>query len=281
MSGSSLRRLDQLLVERGLAPSRTRAQAWILAGAVYVDGRRRDKAGTPVPADAVIEVRAPAERYVSRAGLKLEHALAVFALEPAGWTVVDIGASTGGFTDCWLQHGAARVYAVDVGRGQLDWRLRQDPRVVVRERTNARYLSLAALGRQEPVEAVSVDVSFIGLARVLPAARGLLAPGGHLLALLKPQFEAGPRRVGKGGVVRDPAVHEAVLREFLASLPAMGLAVAGATPSPIRGGDGNIEFFFHLVPDVSWERDVHASAVNPAALVEEAWQGRRPPDPGR
>ena len=235
-------RLDQLLVERGFFATRSRARAAILAGQVRVDGRVVDKAGATVPPDAAIAVAADPIPYVSRGGVKLEHALRAFDLVKAveGVVAADIGASTGGFTDCLLQHGARRVYAIDVGYGQLAWRLRQDPRVVVMERVNARHLAPADL--PEPVQLVTIDVSFISLRLILPAARGILVPGGGVIALIKPQFEAGPADVGKGGIVRDPAVHRRVLEEVTAAAEALGFGLLGLTASPIRGADGNREF---------------------------------------
>ncbi|ADU51279.1 hemolysin A [Thermaerobacter marianensis DSM 12885] len=235
-------RLDVLLVERGWFDSRSRARAAILAGRVRVDGRVVDKAGATVDPGAQIEVAGDPIPYVSRGGLKLEHALRTFNLTGAvqGAVCADIGASTGGFTDCLLQHGARKVYAIDVGYGQLAWRLRQDPRVVVMERVNARYLAPSDLA--EPVHLVTVDVSFISLRLILPAALGVLAPGGGVVALVKPQFEAGPADVGKGGVVRDPAVHRRVLEDVTAAADQLGLTLLGLTASPIRGADGNREF---------------------------------------
>ena len=234
-------RLDQLLVERGLAESRTRAQALILAGAVWSGTRRLDKPGQMLAADAALEVRGREHPWVSRGGIKLAHGLDHFGIDPKGRIGLDVGASTGGFTDVLLTRGAARVYAVDVGHGQLDWRLRNDPRVVVLERTNARNLSRAEV--PEPVDLIVCDASFIGLETILPAPLALAAPGAHLIALIKPQFEVGPGRVGKGGVVRDPALHDEVcerIRAWLAARP--GWSVLGITPSPITGPEGNREF---------------------------------------
>lgn len=234
-------RLDRVMVERGLAESRERAQAMILAGSVAVDGQPARRAAMPVDGGAAIAVKARMP-YVSRGGLKLAHALEHFGLDVAGLTLTDVGASTGGFTDCLLQNGAARVYAIDVGYGQLDWRLRQDERVVVMERTHAR--DVAAL--PESVDAAAVDVSFISLRLVLPSVFGWLKPDGWIVALIKPQFEAGREQVGKGGVVRDPAVHEQVIAEVTAAVEAMGRRVVGVTPSPILGPAGNREFLAHL-----------------------------------
>jgi 23S rRNA (cytidine1920-2'-O)/16S rRNA (cytidine1409-2'-O)-methyltransferase len=234
-------RADQALVARGLAESRARAQALILAGRVFSGGRRVEKPGEAVREDAPLELRGQDHRWVSRGGVKLAHALAHFGLSPEGRVCLDIGASTGGFTDVLLRQGAARVYAVDVGHGQLAWSLRNDPRVVVLERTNARYLSAAEV--PEPVGALTCDASFIGLRTILPAPLALCAPGAWAVALIKPQFEAGPEAVGKGGVVRDPAVHAAVcaaIEAWWSSLP--GWRVIGITPSPILGPEGNREF---------------------------------------
>jgi 23S rRNA (cytidine1920-2'-O)/16S rRNA (cytidine1409-2'-O)-methyltransferase len=234
-------RLDLLLYRRGLAESREKAKSLILAGQVWVEGQRVDKAAALVAEEAQVEVR-QGLRYVSRGGLKLEHALQAFGLNPAGWVAADVGASTGGFTDCLLQHGAARVYAIDVGYGQLDWRLRQDPRVVVMERTNARYLE----SLPEAVHLVTVDASFISLRLLLPQVRRWLAEGGQVVALIKPQFEAGREQVGKGGVVRSPAVHRAVLRDLLTWAQENGWQVRGLARSPIKGPKGNVEFLAWL-----------------------------------
>jgi 23S rRNA (cytidine1920-2'-O)/16S rRNA (cytidine1409-2'-O)-methyltransferase len=238
---SAKRRADQILVERGLTESRARAQALILAGKVFSGERRIDKPGDALPPDLPIEIRGQDHPWVSRGGVKLAHALAHFGLSPEGRTCVDVGASTGGFTDVLLRHGAARVFAVDVGHGQLAWSLRNDPRVVVLERTNARYLDHAQV--PEPVGALVCDASFIGLRTVLPAPLALCAPGAWAVALIKPQFEAGPGAVGKGGVVRDAAVHRAVcdaIEAWWAALP--GWRVLGIEPSPILGPEGNREF---------------------------------------
>mgnify|MGYP005840125013 CR=1 FL=1 len=233
-------RLDQLLVERGLAPSRAKAQALVMAGLVYSGARRLAKAGEALAPDAPLEVRGAPPPYVSRGGVKLAAALDGFAIDPAGLVALDIGASTGGFTDVLLQRGARRVYAVDVGYGQLDARLRADPRVVVRERTNARHLSPAEV--PEPVDLVVCDASFISLHLVLPAALGLARSGAALVALIKPQFEAGRGEVGKGGVVRDPAVHARVCAEVRHWLEGAGWAVLGVIASPLTGPAGNREF---------------------------------------
>lgn len=230
-------RLDELLVARGLAESRSQAQRLIMAGTVSVEGNMLDKAGHLVRDDSQIEV-AGSLRYVSRGGLKLERALEVFGVDPTGWTCADIGASTGGFTDCLLQHGAARVYAIDVGYGQLAWSLRQDARVINIERANIRYLEPLP----ELVRLAAVDVSFIGLGLVLPRIVALLAPKGAIIALIKPQFEVGKGQVGKGGVVRDPALHRSAIENALAEGSKLDLAPAGLIRSPITGPAGNIEF---------------------------------------
>ena len=234
-------RLDTMLVARGLAESRAKAQALALAGLVYSGERRLDKPGQMLAEDTPLECRGRGHPYVSRGGVKLAHALDHFVIDPAGAVALDIGASTGGFTDVLLRRGAAKIFAVDVGHGQLDWRLRQDARVVVRERCNARHLT-----RSEIPEAPSVivcDASFIGLELVLPAGLALAATEATLIALIKPQFEVGKGRVGKGGVVRDTALHEEVcarIAAWLAALP--GWTVLGVTESPIRGPEGNVEF---------------------------------------
>lgn len=237
-------RLDQLLVERGLFPSREQARRAVMAGTVEVEGRRVDKPGTEIRGEARVEVLAPREPFVSRAGRKLSHALDHFGLDPAGWVCLDVGASTGGFTDCLLQRGAARVYALDVGYGQLDQRLRNDPRVVVMERVNARYLAPDAL--PEPCGLITLDLSFISLLKVVPAllphlSRG--APEGLLLPMIKPQFEAGRGAVGKGGILRDEAVRRRVIDECAAGIAALGLEPLGVFDSPVAGTGGNREAF--------------------------------------
>ncbi len=235
-------RLDKVLVARGLAESREKAQALILAGQVFVEGRRVDKAGTKISPEAQIEIRGRGLPYVSRGGLKLEGALKVFGLAVKGWVCADIGASTGGFTDCLLKHGARKVYAIDVGRGQLHEKLRQDPRVVVMEGVNARYLKAQDL--PEKVDLVTVDVSFISLRKILPAALKILKPGGFILALIKPQFEVGPREVGRGGVVREHQKQRRVIEEIWAfGEKELGLKALGVAESPILGPSGNREFF--------------------------------------
>jgi 23S rRNA (cytidine1920-2'-O)/16S rRNA (cytidine1409-2'-O)-methyltransferase len=243
-------RADQLLVERGLAESRAKAQALILAGLMFVGERRVDKPGDMLAKGAAIDLRAGDHPWVSRGGIKLAHALDYFAINPAGLVGLDIGASTGGFTDVLLTRGAARVYAVDVGHGQLAWKLRQDPRVIVFERTNARALGGAQV--TEPVDIIVCDASFIGLATVLPAPLALAAERASLVALVKPQFEAGPEAVGKGGVVRDSAVHAAVCDRAAAWVAAQpGWSVLGLVESPIRGPQGNREFLLYARRDAS------------------------------
>ncbi|KYH31647.1 TlyA family RNA methyltransferase [Neomoorella mulderi] len=237
-------RLDLLLVQRGLFASRQQARAAIMAGEVLVNNVLVDKPGEGVPVDAEIRLTGQPLPYVSRGGLKLEKALKVFNIDLRDKIILDVGASTGGFTDCALKHGAARVYAVDVGYGQLAWSLRQDPRVTVLERTNARYLERDTLG--ELVDVATIDVAFISLAKILPAVLRCLKPEGEIIALVKPQFEAGPGRVGKKGVVRDPAVHREVLKEVMTGAAGLGLKIYGLTCSPISGPEGNLEFLLWL-----------------------------------
>ena len=237
-------RLDQYLVQHGLIQSRERAKAMIMSGVVFVNEQKVDKAGEMIKDDAKVEVRGHDIGYVSRGGLKLEKAMQCFPLTPKGKVCMDIGASTGGFTDCLLQKGAKKVFAIDVGYGQLAWSIRQDPRVVCMERTNIRYVTPEDLG--EPLDLSVVDVSFISLKIVLPAIQKLLKPTGQVLCLIKPQFEAGKGKVGKKGVVRDPAVHEEVLQNFLALAAELELTVRNLTFSPVRGPEGNIEFLGHL-----------------------------------
>ncbi len=244
MSRPCKSRLDQLLCERGLAPSREAGRREILAGRVWVDGMREDKPGAMVRADSAIEIKRSGPRFASRGGEKLAHALGVFALDAVGRTAVDVGASTGGFTDVLLRAGAARVYCVDVGYGQLAWELRQDPRVVVMDRTNARYI-VPSMFDPRPDLAV-VDVSFISLAKILPALREVLTSRAEIVCLVKPQFEAGRERVGKRGVVRSPEVHVDVLMSVAEHVWGSGFEVAGVTASPIRGPEGNVEFLMHL-----------------------------------
>ena len=258
---SNKTRLDVLLTERGLLDSRQKAQATIMSGIVFVNGQRVDKVGTAVSNDALIEIRGTTLPYVSRGGLKLEKAMQTFPLTLTGKICADIGASTGGFTDCMLQNGAKKVYAVDVGYGQLDWKLRNDARVVCMERTNARYLTHEDI--PEELDFASVDVSFISLKLIFPALYGLLREGGEIACLIKPQFEAGREKVGKKGVVRDPAVHLEVLEHFLIHAKENHFTVLGITYSPIRGPEGNIEYLGFLRK--SEEPD---AAVDLQAIVE-------------
>ena len=237
-------RLDVVLTEKGLCESRSKAQALIMSGLVFVNGQKCDKAGTPVEAEAQIEVKGSACPYVSRGGLKLEKALRDFGIDPTGYVCSDSGASTGGFTDCLLQKGAKKVFAIDVGYGQLAWSIRTDDRVVCMERTNIRYVTPEDLG--EPLDLSVVDVSFISLSLVLPAIQKLLAPTGQVVCLIKPQFEAGKDKVGKKGVVRDPAVHEEVLENFLRLAEELHFTLRNLTFSPVKGPEGNIEFLGHL-----------------------------------
>jgi len=237
-------RLDRLLVARGVAPSRQRAQAMIMAGKVLVNSRPVDKAGFMVGLDAELELKGTDIPFVSRGGLKLAGALNTLGVNPAGLVCLDVGASTGGFTDCLLQNGAARVYAVDVGYGQLAWKLRQDPRVVVFERTNIRHMAADAIG--EPVDLATIDVSFISLKIVVPAVAACLKDGAHILALIKPQFEVGKDQVGKGGVVRNADLHARVIQSLSSFFIELGFLSENVTPSAIRGPKGNREFFILL-----------------------------------
>ena len=238
------KRLDVLLTEQGYAESRTKAQAIIMSGMVYVDGQKADKPGISYEETVSPEVRGEMCPYVSRGGLKLEKALRDFGVKPLGYVCSDSGASTGGFTDCLLQQGAQKVFAIDVGYGQLDWKIRSDPRVVVMERTNIRYVTPEQLG--EPLDLSVVDVSFISLKIVLPAIRELLKPNGQVLCLIKPQFEAGREKVGKKGVVREPETHKEVLDGFVTLAGDLGFTILGLTFSPVKGPEGNIEFLGHL-----------------------------------
>ena len=239
------KRLDVLLTERLYADTRSKAQAIIMSGNVYVNGQKADKPGVSYEETVDIEVRGAVCPYVSRGGLKLEKALRDFGVDPTGFVCSDSGASTGGFTDCLLQQGASQVFAIDVGYGQLDWKIRNDPRVVVMERTNIRNVTPEDLG--EPLDLSVVDVSFIGLEIVLPAIRNLLKPGqGQVLCLIKPQFEAGKENVGKKGVVREPRIHQMVLDNFVSLVHGLGFTILGLTFSPVKGPEGNIEFLGHL-----------------------------------
>lgn len=241
------KRLDVLLTEQGYAESRSKAQAIIMAGLVYVDGQKADKAGISYEESVAIEVRGETCPYVSRGGWKLEKALRHFGVDPTGYVCSDSGASTGGFTDCLLQQGAKKVFAIDVGYGQLDWKIRSDERVVVMERTNIRYVTPEDLG--EPLDLSVVDVSFISLRIVLPAIKELLKPEGQVLCLIKPQFEAGREKVGKKGVVRDAAIHQEVLDDFVSLADELGFTILGLTFSPVKGPEGNIEFLGHLTKE--------------------------------
>lgn len=254
-------RLDIILTERNMFPSREKAKASIMAGLIYVDGQRVDKPGTPVDREAEITIKESLCPYVSRGGLKLEKALALYGFSLKDSVAVDIGASTGGFTDCMLKNGARKVFAIDVGYGQLDWKLRNDARVVCMERTNARYLTHEEI--PEELDFASVDVSFISLKLIFPALYGLLREGGEIACLIKPQFEAGREKVGKKGVVRDPAVHLEVLEHFLIHAKENHFTVLGITYSPIRGPEGNIEYLGFLRK--SEEPD---AAVDLQAIVE-------------
>lgn len=261
-------RLDVLMVEQGLAESRAKAQAIIMSGDVYLDGQKIDKPGTAVPVTASLEVRGAVCPYVSRGGLKLEKALRDFGVEPKDFVCSDSGASTGGFTDCLLQQGAKKVFAIDVGYGQLAWKIRNDPRVVCMERTNIRYVTPEQLG--EPLDLSVVDVSFISLKLVLPVIYTLLKPDGQVLCLIKPQFEAGKEKVGKKGVVRDPAIHCEVLRSFTETVATLGFRLVNLTFSPVKGPEGNIEFLGHLskTPGEPYSPDIDA-------LVKQAHEALR------
>lgn len=237
-------RLDQLVYDLGYTESRERAKTTIMSGLVFVNGQRADKPGTPVSPDAKIEVRGEAIPFVSRGGFKLDKALKVFPVNPEGLTCIDCGASTGGFTDVLLQHGAKKVYSVDVGYGQLAWKLRNDERVVNLERTNLRYVDSSLIPEQ--LDLAVMDVSFISIKLVLPAVKSLLKDGADLICLIKPQFEAGREEVGKKGVVRDSAVHKEVILSILEFAPEIGLTVMGLDFSPIKGPEGNIEYICHL-----------------------------------
>lgn len=258
------KRLDLLVYETGAAESREKAKALIMSGLVYVDNQKADKPGDAYPEDALIEVRGKGLAYVSRGGLKLEKAVSAFGLMLTGAVCMDVGASTGGFTDCMLQNGAQKVYAVDVGYGQLAWDLRNDPRVVNLERTNARYLTREQV--PEPVDFMSVDVSFISLTLILPAARPLLAEGGRAVCLIKPQFEAGRGKVGKKGVVRDKAVHREVIEKIVGFALQGGFSVEGLTYSPVKGPEGNIEYLICL--QKVGEPVLSAGAESPQEVVE-------------
>ncbi len=262
-------RLDVLMVQLGLAESREKAKAVIMSGNVFVDGQREDKAGASFGEKAVIEVKGNPLKYVSRGGLKLEKAVECFEVSLTDRICMDVGSSTGGFTDCMLQNGARKVYAVDVGTNQLAWKLRQDERVTVMERTNIRYLTKEQI--PEPVEFASIDVAFISLTKVLQPVKDLLVPDGEIVALIKPQFEAGREQVGKKGVVRDRNVHLEVIERVLAYAESIGFAVRNLEYSPIKGPEGNIEYLAHLKnQEEGTVREQEAK--DPAAVVEQAHQ---------
>lgn len=260
-------RLDVLLVQRGMAASREKAKAMIMAGEILVDGEREDKAGSMFPDTVTITQKGRSLPYVSRGGLKLEKAMTHFGLDLTGKICMDVGASTGGFTDCMLQNGAVKVYAVDVGHGQLDWKLRNDERVVCMERTNIRYVTPEDI--QEPVQFVSIDVSFISLTKVLLPVRNLMEEGAEMTALIKPQFEAGREKVGKKGVVRDPAVHLEVIQTVISYAKSISFGVRHLEFSPIKGPEGNIEYLVHLVklPEGTVEEKM---LVSPEEVVRQA-----------
>jgi len=257
------KRLDVLLTEQMYADTRSKAQAIIMAGQVYVNGQKADKPGAAYEETVQIEVRGVTCPYVSRGGLKLEKALRDFGVKPEGFVCSDSGASTGGFTDCLLQQGAKKVFAIDVGYGQLDWKIRSDERVVVMERTNIRYVTPQDLG--EPLDLSVIDVSFISLKIVLPTIRTLLKPNGQVLCLIKPQFEAGKEKVGKKGVVREPEIHQEVLDSFVQTVTDLGFTILGLTFSPVKGPEGNIEFLGHLTLE-----DKPGITPDTAAVVRDA-----------
>lgn len=265
-------RLDVLLVKRNLAGSREKAKAIIMSGIVYVDGQKEDKAGTTFPEDVQIEVRGHTLPYVSRGGLKLEKALKCFDVSVEGKVCTDVGSSTGGFADCMLQNGAVRVYAIDVGRGQLDWKLRQDERVVCMEKTNIRYVKPEDLG--EPIDFSSIDVSFISLSKVLGPIRDYLTDNGQITALIKPQFEAGREKVGKKGVVRDKSTHIEVIDNVIAYALSIGFRVLDLTFSPIKGPEGNIEYLVHLEKCQPQEAAVEEK-IDVKTVVSEAFEALR------
>ena len=263
------KRLDILLTERGLAQSREKAKTLIMSGIVYVEGQKEDKAGSLFKEDSLIEVRGSVLPYVSRGGLKLEKAIKTFGPELGGLVCMDIGASTGGFTDCMLQNGARKVYAVDVGHGQLDWKLRNDDRVICMEKTNIRYVTREDIG--EDIEVASVDVSFISLDKVLPPVRLLLSDGARMVCLIKPQFEAGREQVGKHGVVRDKAVHLEVIERIIALCADTGFKVLGLTYSPIKGPEGNIEYLIYIEKkNEDGDAGEGEATIDPLSIVESA-----------
>jgi 23S rRNA (cytidine1920-2'-O)/16S rRNA (cytidine1409-2'-O)-methyltransferase len=270
-------RLDVLLVERGLVTSREKAKALIMAGDVFVNGQREDKPGTSFQEDKIknIEVKGATIPFVSRGGLKLDKAVKTFELDFTGFTCMDIGASTGGFTDCMLQNGASKVYSVDVGHGQLDWKLRSDERVVCMEKTNFRYLTRDQI--DDDIDFASCDVSFISLTRILVPARKLLKDGAQMVVLIKPQFEAGRDKVGKKGVVRDKKVHEEVINRIVDFADAVGFKILHLDYSPIRGPEGNIEYLLHLEKDASRNEEVslydEATALKKFGAIEDEGTG--------
>ena len=257
-------RLDVLLVKRGLAPSREKAKTMIMEGNVFVNNNREDKAGSTFAEDAPIEIHGNTLKYVSRGGLKLEKAIKNFDVSVEGKVCTDVGSSTGGFTDCMLQNGAVKVFAIDVGRGQLDWKLRQDPRVVCMEKTNIRYVTPEDIG--EPVQFSSIDVSFISLTKVLLPIRNYLTEDGQIVALIKPQFEAGREKVGKKGVVREKSTHIEVIHKVIDYAKSIGFEVLNLEFSPIKGPEGNIEYLLHL----GVSEETGAEEVNVDAIVQEA-----------
>ena len=262
------KRLDMMLVERALAPSREKAKAYIMAGQVYVDGQKEDKAGSMFTETVKVEVRGNTLPYVSRGGLKLEKAMNEFDVSLEGKVCMDVGASTGGFTDCMLQNGAVKVYSIDVGYGQLDWKLRNDPRVVCMEKTNIRYVIPEDI--QEPAQFSSIDVSFISLTKVLLPVRNLLTEDGEIVCLIKPQFEAGREKVGKKGVVRDPAVHLEVIEKVIAYASSIALEPRHLSFSPIKGPEGNIEYLLHLKKRPEGEVIESSLEAEPEQVVREA-----------
>ena len=259
-------RLDVLLVKKGLAPSREKAKTMIMEGNVFVNNQREDKAGTNIPEDAVIEIKGHTMKYVSRGGLKLEKAMTHFGISLEDKICMDIGASTGGFTDCMLQNGAKKVYAVDVGYGQFAWKLRTDERVVCMEKTNIRYVTPEDIA--DVLDFASVDVSFISLAKVLPAAKELLRDEGEMVCLIKPQFEAGREKVGKKGVVRDPAVHREVIEKVITDARELGFSILHLEYSPIKGPEGNIEYLVHICKGGRKEENIDVNEVVSAAHGE-------------
>lgn len=262
------KRLDMLMMERALAPSREKAKAYIMAGDVYVDGQKEDKAGTMFPETVKIEVRGNTLPYVSRGGLKLEKAMKNFDVTLEGKVCMDVGASTGGFTDCMLQNGAVKVYSIDVGYGQLDWKLRNDPRVVCMEKTNIRYVVPEDL--EGPADFSSIDVSFISLTKVLLPVRNLLTESGEIVCLIKPQFEAGREKVGKKGVVRDPAVHQEVIEKVRDYAMSISMEPCHLSFSPIKGPEGNIEYLLHLKKQPEGTITGSSPEVEPENIVRQA-----------